>query len=92
MKKVLLGMLLIALSGAAFSASGPGTVGHWDSWAQLTYCDQEPDQVCAEWIQAGSPLDGTLCCIRRQDMWSSSFSACLRALEVGPDRPPSNPL
>ena len=83
MKKILLSTLLIALPTSTFFAFEPATEGHWVAWTQGTEtCGQ--NQVCAEWLQPNSSLNGTVCCIDQFDMQSNSFSACIVQVSVGP--------
>jgi len=82
-KKFLLSILLIALPTSTFFAIEPYTEGYWVAWTQGTEtCGQ--NQICAEWLQVNSGLNGTVCCINQFDMQSGSFDACIVQVSVGP--------
>lgn len=91
MKRFLLGIFLITLTGFAATAisapGGPEPDGAWFGFAQVEEC--KPDRICAEWIEDGSS-SGILCCIDQHDLLSDSFSACQDLVSV--PRPPGNPL
>lgn len=81
MKPVLLSITFLALTWSIFfvseinGAEGGQTEGSWRSMAEFGGCIDE-NQICAEWFQPGDPMDGTLCCVDQNDMWSHSFSTC----------------
>lgn len=77
MKKTLLSIILIALPVSTFFAIEPNEngPGAWHAWTQGD-CGGE-NEICAEWIQANSSLNGTVCCIDQFAMQSHSFDECI---------------
>ncbi|MEM7588299.1 MAG: hypothetical protein AAF560_33235 [Acidobacteriota bacterium] len=81
-KALLIVLLLLPVLAVTFVSSSSAGNGHWDSMATLVDCG--PHSLCAEWYEPGSSRHGTLCCIDRNDLSATSFSACQRVVRRGP--------
>lgn len=85
MKKILWIVLLTALVWTLTAQGQPEPPsGAWISHSQGGACPQ--NEICAEWLSPGHPLDGILCCIDQADMHSDSFTSCLSAPKSGGPR------